>query len=71
MTDRIKGFTVVLDRDYRDDDADVIKSAIEMVKGVLSVGPSVVTPDDWINRSRIRLELREKLLEAVWPKDEL
>jgi hypothetical protein len=70
VTDRIKGFTVALDRDYRDDDAEDIRTALEMVKGVLSATPSTTNPDDWMNRDRVRREMRERILEAVWPKDE-
>jgi hypothetical protein len=46
MTDRIKGFTVALDRDYRDDDVEVIANAIRMIKGVVAVEPSIVGTDD-------------------------
>lgn len=70
MTDRIKGFTVVLDGDYRDDDAEDIRTALEMVKGVLSATPSVRTPEDWMNRERVRHEMGEKLWDALRPKED-
>lgn len=63
MTDRIRTMTVVLDRDYRDDDASYILSAISMVKGV-----STVTPDppanmnDYIARDEARRTLRSAIL---------
>ena len=48
MTDRIKGLTVALDRDYRDDDVQAIVDAILMVKGVAAVEKSVVDNDEFI-----------------------
>lgn len=35
MSDRIFAYTVVLDDTYKDEDAEVIETAIRMVKGVL------------------------------------
>jgi hypothetical protein len=65
MTDRLKGFVVVLDQDYRVDDAEEIRIALSMVKGVLSVTPSVTQLEDHMNRQRIRTELHEKLFEVL------
>lgn len=48
--------------DIREDDAKAIVDAIMMVKGVTSVTLNLTTPDDWINRKRIRMELEDKLL---------
>jgi hypothetical protein len=44
MTDRHAGYVVVLERDIREDDAEVILSAIGMVKGVLG---KVQKPPGW------------------------
>ncbi len=68
MTDRLKGFTVVLDADYRTDDVEQIKQALLMVKGVLNVQPILATPDDWMNRTRVKHELQEKLLAVLAPE---
>jgi hypothetical protein len=68
MTDRIKGLTIALDRDYRDDDVDAIVNAIMMIKGVLSVKKSVATSEDWINRIQIRADIEKRLYAAL--KDE-
>jgi len=65
MTDRIKGFYVTLDKDYRDDDVETIKNAILMIKGVISVKESIVDSDDHINRERIRQELIQKLWDVL------
>lgn len=65
MTDRVKGFTVTLEKDMRTDDVEVIKNAIEMIRGVAKVDWSIVTADDHFNRTRIRQELSEKLWKAL------
>ena len=59
MTDRIKGFTVILDKDYRDDDFEFIKSAVEMIKGVKSVEPYISNGSEYITEMRIQSEIRE------------
>lgn len=65
MTDRIKGFYVSLDRDYREDDVQEIINAVNMIKGVQNTSMSVVNSDDWMNRSRIGYEFQSKILDAL------
>jgi len=65
MTDRIKGFTIVLDKNYRDDDVETIKNAIEMIRGVSSVEPVVANMDDFIVEQRVKSELRAKFYEFL------
>ena len=65
MTTRLKGFTVALEHDIREDDAETIKSAIESLRWVLSVKPIESDPRDWINRSQIKNQLREKLFDVL------
>lgn len=68
MTDRIHGLTVVLDKDYRDDDVEKIVEAIKMVRGVLSVSLHVTDIGDYSARERVRAELGSKILKVVYPK---
>jgi len=68
MTDRINSFCVVLEHDYRDDDAESIKTALGMVKGVLSVEPNISNHSDYIAESRVRHELTKKLLGVIRPE---
>jgi hypothetical protein len=63
MTDRVKGFTVTLERDIRVDDVEIITNAISMIKGVASVEPSISNIDDQMARDRVKSEVREKLME--------
>lgn len=69
MTERVKGFIVVLDKDIRIDDAENTINAIRMIKGVTSVEPSVVEPNDLFNRSRIRFEFLNKFMELMEGKE--
>lgn len=65
MTDRLKGFTITLEEDFREDDMERLKNALEMHKSVLHVEPVLVTSEDHMNRTRIRLELIQKMLEIL------
>jgi len=65
MTDRIKGFTIVLDSDIKDDDLEYIENAIRMIKGVAGIQRSIVNAEDYMNRERIKLEFRQKCWDFV------
>jgi len=67
MTDRLKGCIVVFDDDMREDDALPLMDAIRQLRGVASAISSVRTPDDWMNRERVRLELTEKIWTVLQP----
>ncbi len=59
MTDRIKGLTVALTHDIRDDDCETIIHAIAMIKGVEKVEMHVADTVDWMARAHVRYELRD------------
>ena len=65
MSDRVKGFVVVLDEDYKDDSAEIIENAIKMIKGIKSVTPSIVNSEDLMNRMKIQSEIKEKLYKLI------
>jgi hypothetical protein len=65
MSDHTVVLTVVLDGDYRVDDAGSIMDAIRMVKGVASVEANVADPDTHVAYMRARIDLEEKLFEAL------
>jgi len=65
MSDRIKGFTVTLERDIRDDDFQRIKEAVEMVKGVLHVEPSISTVNDHMVRTRLKHDITRNILKLI------
>lgn len=65
MSDRVKGLTVVLDKDYREEDIEMIKEFILQIKGVRTVKESIVNADDLINRARITIEIKEKIYDFL------
>lgn len=65
MTDRFKGFVVILVEPIREDDAEQTIKAIEQIKGVLSVRPIIRTPELLIAEETARYELRKKLWGAL------
>lgn len=65
MTDRIKGFTVILDKDYRDDDASEIMIALQNIRGVTKVSPLIVSPEDHMARERIKREIIDKIWKLL------
>ena len=65
MTDRLKGFVVILNSDMREDDANSVALAIGMLRYVASVKPLVANVDDCVAVERAKYELREKLYKAI------
>ena len=65
MTDRIKGLSVSLTHDIRDDDCECIINAIKMIKGVSNVKPHISNINDWMARQHIKEELRDKII-GLW-----
>ena len=68
MTDRLNSLTVVLDHDYRDDDAESLILAIMQFRGVLAVKGNVADIASHTAEIRVKTELRKalfKLLEIV------
>lgn len=58
MTDRIRKLIVILDQDYRDDDAESIANAIDMIKGVAQVElGEAVSYEEEVNRREFRRSL--------------
>ncbi len=65
MTDRANYLVVVLEKDTRTDDLEGLCEAICQMRGVLRVEPNIVTMDDWVAESRIKIELTRKIYEAL------
>jgi len=70
MTDRLKGCTVIFEKDVRVDDAEAILTAIKMVRGVLDVVPVKSGWEDRMGEIRIRHSLVRELIDIVKPKKE-
>ena len=67
MSDRYNSLTVILDKDYRDDDSDNIINAIKMIKGVLKVKPKVADIESHVAEARVKQELIDKLWKVLYP----
>lgn len=65
MTDRYHSLTVVLEKDIREDDATLLLSAINLMKGVVSVMPLVANPETHMAEHRARHELRGKIVDIL------
>lgn len=63
-TNRVKGLTVVLERNYREDD-EIIIDAISLLRGVKVVKKIWATPDDYVIRQRTLTEIEAALMEAL------
>ena len=69
MTDRYNAVIVVLDKDIRDDDARPLLSAIQQLKGVISVEGNVASPADHIAQERAQYELKKKMWATLMGTD--
>ena len=65
MTDRYNSFTVVLDHNIREDDAQSLMDAIRHFTNVISVEGNVSDINDYVAETRVRYEIRQKLFEAL------
>ena len=65
MTDRIKGFIVVLETSLRDDDADAIMQAIGQLRGVREVRQAKELSGDIIARAQARGEIAVLLQKVL------
>ncbi len=65
MTDRLRSITVVLDQDYREDDAEPILAALRMVKGVAGVTWTTADWKDQIAQEAGTREMRSVLYEVL------
>ena len=64
MTDRINSITVVLDKDYREDDAQPILDAIGMIQCVISVKGNVSNIESHMAEQRARQHYQKKIWEV-------
>lgn len=65
MTDRHSGYVITLDRDIREDDAERVVTALRQIRGVVDVQPiGAADPGaEYVTRTRVQIELADKLLE--------
>lgn len=69
VTDQLKGFVVTLEKNLREDDAQATITAINQLRGVLTVelvGTDLI--NDLIIESRVRSEIATGLFNVLYPK---
>lgn len=67
MTDRLAGVIVTFEHDIRDDDAEPIITALNQIKGVLTVTPVVADLDLHMAETRARHKLGEEIWKVLYP----
>ena len=65
MTDRIKGLTVLLKDNYREDDVEILMQAIRLMKGVIGVNKHIAKSEDYIIRQQVKCDLLQKIAELL------
>lgn len=65
MTDRFNALTVVLEKDIREDDAEVLMSAIRQLRGVLSVTGEISSVSDSVAYERAKHAIWVRLWGAL------
>jgi len=65
MTARVKGFTVTLERDIREDDFQSILEAVEMIRGIAHVEPVLATHEDHMVRTRLKIDITRNILKLI------
>lgn len=63
MSNRINGFIVVLDKNYKDEDVEATISAIKQIKGVIAVKPNIVTSNESISKYQTKIEIVNKIYD--------
>jgi len=61
MTDRIKGFTVILEEPMREDDAEELMNAVRCMRRVGRVEPSLNTSNDYMNQIIAKQNLKSEI----------
>jgi nitrate reductase NapAB chaperone NapD len=68
MTDQFNTLIVVLEKDMRDDEAELLMKAIQQLRGVISVKGNVSDLTSHAAEERAKFDLGQKLLEVIYPK---
>jgi hypothetical protein len=64
----VKGFTVTFQEDVSEEYMEQVKNAVLCFKGVIDVEESTATPEDQINRSRLKWEMWDKIQKVILEK---
>jgi len=67
MSDRFNTLTVILEKDFRDDDLQPLIDSICMLRGVLAASAEPADPTSYMAETRALAKLRAKVLDAIRP----
>lgn len=70
MSDSHDILTVVLEKDMKGEAVDRLIDAIKLLHNVLDVKANVKSITQYAAEERAKQELRDKLIEVLWPKEE-
>jgi hypothetical protein len=65
VTERTRSLVVALDKEYREDDVQVIINAIKMIKGVIDVNMNIFDGKDHMNSWASQLDFRTKIIKSL------
>ncbi len=69
MTDRIKGLTVTLAHNMREDDAKSIVDAIKMLRGVVAVDQHIANVDHHFAKRQAQYEMQIRINDLLTSND--
>jgi len=67
MSDRLNSLTVVLEKEMKTEDAELIINAIKMIRGVANIIPGVATSENQIAKEMARLDLIKGIYKVLNP----
>jgi hypothetical protein len=65
MSNKVKGFTVILQHELSEQNAEHIKKAIELIKGVQLVTNQIVDDKDYLYKQKANADVRFKLWNFI------
>lgn len=68
MSDKFKGFVVVLKENVDEHYAENLRKAIQCFEGVITVENVPVTTEDYFHKQRVKNEILNKLYEVILEK---
>lgn len=65
MSNKIASFTITLKDDIDEEQAEMIKTALLLIRGVIAVEPNVSNCELYMAESRAKYKLLDKMLEIL------
>lgn len=65
MSDIVRGFTVVFEKDVSEEEFDRIEAAVRMIRGVLDVERSISTSTEWMSYRQASYEIESAVYAAL------